>query len=190
MARKHNLLSVFVLCFLIFIPSPAWSMMKAMSTGDLVKLAEMIVEGEVVHTESKWSTDGKKIVTHSVVTISDTLMGSSGQRTVIVETLGGEIGDIGLRVSNTARFSVGEKVVLFLKSAKAMSQVNTRQLQIEGEVIRPDVYRIVAKAQGKYTITSTSMAIKDGFSVTGETSIIDYKLPLGELKKKIEKLKK
>jgi hypothetical protein len=190
MGRKHNLLIVFLLCFFIFTPSSVWSIMKAMGTEDLVKLSEIIVEGEVVHTESKWSTDGKKIVTHSVVTISEMLMGLSSQRTVIVETLGGEIGNIGLKVSNTAKLSVGEKVVLFLKSAKALGQVNTNGLQIEGEIIRPNVYRIVAKAQGKYTITSTNMAIKNGFTVIGETSIIDYKLPLSELKKKIEKLKK
>ena len=85
---------------------------------------------------------------------------------------------------------MGEKVVLFLKSAKALGRVNTNELQKETEIIRPNVYRIVTKAQGKYTITSTGMAIKNGFTVIGETSIIDYKLPLGELKKKIEKLKK
>ena len=190
MGKKHNSLIVFLLCFFIFTPSSAWSIMKAMRTEDLVKLSEIIVEGEVIHTESKWSIDGKKIVTHSVVAISAMLMGLSSQRTVIVETLGGEIGDIGLRVSNTAKLSVGEKVVLFLKSAKALGRVNTNELQKETEIIRPNVYRIVTKAQGKYTITSTGMAIKNGFTVIGETSIIDYKLPLGELKKKIEKLKK
>ncbi len=94
---------------------------------------------------------------------------------ITVEYEGGEVGEMGLRVSDVAPLKTGEEVILFLKSGKS---------KIEG-----NVYNIVANAQGKYTIGEDGIARKYGFSVISGQDKIDYSIPADELINKIKEVK-
>ena len=190
MAHKFRIIAVGCLVSAIFISTPfSWALMKALSTEDLVKRSEYIIQGVVTHVESKWSSDGKTIVTLTQIEPSDFLKGSLSQKTIIVETPGGEVGDIGLRVSDSATFVEGEEVVLFLKSAKSSdSSVRADEAEaIEKSGVEPFVSQIVGGAQGKYIIDSAGMAVKGNFSVIEDNKNVEYKLPLEELLNKIRK---
>jgi hypothetical protein len=60
-------------------------------------------------------TDGGRIVTDSVVRVDEALAGDPGGDSVIVTTLGGEVGDRGQRVSGSPMLRAGDEVVLFLR---------------------------------------------------------------------------
>jgi hypothetical protein len=93
----------------------------------------------------------------------------------MVEYEGGEIGDIGLRVSDQSPLIKGEKVILFLRSGKSKK---------EGAA-----YNIVGKGQGKYVIDADGIARKGGFSIAGGKEDIDNNIPVDKLIEKINKIK-
>ncbi len=163
---------VLVMCFLSY---PSLAIMEAMSTQELTLGSVIVVMGEVEDIEARWSLDGKIILTSVTIGNIDVISGETGHENVIVEYPGGAIGDIELKVSDTPSFSKGEKVILFLKSA---------QSEYYG-----DVYNIVGKAQGKYTIGDDGIARKEGFFTVSREEVIDSNIPVDELVNKIRRVK-
>lgn len=175
--KRNNLFVIkFIwLTMIFFLSSSSSAIMKAMSTEELVKTSEIIVIGEVEDVKAQWSKDGKTIFTSASIVISDVIRGNIAQKKIIVEYEGGEVGDIGLRVSDVSPLSNGEKVILFLRSGKSKQ---------EGVV-----HNIVGKAQGKYTIDNSGIARKSGFSIVSGEDVIDNNIPVDELIDKIRRVK-
>jgi len=165
------------------------ALMVALSTNKLTKGAQLVIRGKVEKKESLWSTNKEAIVTHVFVNISDVLKGTIEEEQVLVEIDGGEVGDLGLKVSDTPEFKVGEEVILFLTPGAS---------RVSGTI-----NKIVGSGQGKYSIGVDGIARKDGFSVVSPKflkgrdefvtkddvdSIMDKVISVDKLTKKIKKI--
>jgi hypothetical protein len=147
--------------------------MKGFSTEELTKASDLVIVGEVENVEAQWSKDEKTIFTSVYIVINNIIKGAKKQAIITVEYEGGEMGDIGLQVSDQSSLIKGEKVILFLKSGKSKKD--------------GFIYNIVGKNQGKYLIGEDGVARKGGFSIIGNKDNIDNNIPVDEL---IEKIKK
>lgn len=149
--------------------------MQGMSTEELAGNSDLVIEGEVIKVSSHWSKDGKTIFTRAVIQDSYVIKGRVNQRHIVVEYEGGEIGDIGYRVSDVVPIKKGERVIIFLKTGKSKKDGHA--------------FNIVGKGQGKYTVGNDGIARKEGFSILSGEESIDNNIPVGDLIDKIRKIK-
>lgn len=178
-------LFLITLAFILFFDSQAGAFMVGLSTEELTRSSDSVITGEVTDTESFWSEDGKTILTNATVTVKNIIKGLSPQNTIIVEHEGGEIGEIGLKISDIAPLVKGEKVLLFLKSGDSRKFRDSRKPKAS----REKVHTLVGEAQGKYVIDTKGVAAKSGFSSTAGAGLIDNNLPLEDLIKIIKAIK-
>jgi len=154
--------------------SLAAALMIGLSTEDLTRSSDVVLQGEVVDVAAYWSEDGK-IMTRATVRKDIAVRGSITEERVVVEYEGGEIGDIGMKVSDVATLRKGEKVLLFLKSSKNRKN--------------EAVHSIVGKAQGKYTVGEDGIARKKGYSLESGGGVVDNDIPAERLIEKIRMVK-
>lgn len=172
---------ILFICFSIFLMilyslSLSFALMKGLSTERLTKKSEMIIRGEVEHVQSQWSKDRKTIFTSATIVIHTVVKGKViKNKKIIVEYRGGEVEDMGMKISDTVLLKKGEKVLLFLKSGISYQDGT--------------VFNVVGKAQGKYTIDNNGIARKSGFSVAADRAVIDNNIPIDELINKIKRVK-
>jgi len=174
---KKNSFAIKFLCLIVlcFLSSSSSAIMKGLSTEELTKASDIVIVGEVENTEAQWSKDGKTIFTSAYILINTVIKGMTSQARIIVEYEGGEIGDIGLKVSDQSPLLKGEKVILFLRSGKSKKDGG-------------GAYNIVGKGQGKYLIDADGIARKSGFSIAGGKEDIDNNIPVDKLIEKINKI--
>lgn len=176
---KRNLIMMLLcLIFVHFLSSQASAIMVGLSTEELVGASEVVIRGEVEDVESHWSIDGRAIFTSASIIINNVIKGKLDKIKIVVEYEGGEIGDIGVRVSDVSPLKKGEKIILFLKSGKSK----------KGEK-NGDIHNIVGSAQGKYTIGDDGIARKSGFSVIKGKEFIDNNISVDALIDKIKGVK-
>lgn len=130
--------------------------MLRVDVPELTRSADAIVQGTVRRMESRWSGDGRRIVTDVEIQVAEALKGQPGD-TVLVTLPGGRMGELGQKVSGEASFAPGEEVVVFL--------------QRRG----PQAFRVSAMAQGKYQVQRSPdgtrvMAVQDS---TAEALVLD-----------------
>lgn len=184
--KPHFLSSLLIsLTLLLFFNIQAFALMLGLSLEELVSSSDIVISGEVKDTESFWSKDGKTILTSATVAVDNIIKGDPSQDTVIVEHEGGEIGGIGLKVSDISPLVKGEKIVLLLKAAYSRKHLADRGLDTPTE----KVYNLVGEAQGKYLIDSNGLATRSGFSIAGRKNLHDNNIPLEELIKRIQGIK-
>ncbi|MBM7115009.1 hypothetical protein [Archangium primigenium] len=156
-------------------PAGATTLLRA-ELPELAQSSDAIVHGTVRRVESRWSGDGRRIVTDVEIQVTESLKGQPGA-TVLVTQPGGRVGDIGQRVSGLATFTPGEEVVVFLARQGA------------------DAFRVSGMAQGKYKVQPPeggrkAQAVPESL---GDTLVLDpatqepveapaRSLPLAELK--------
>ncbi len=129
-------LPILVLLTGLFV-SQAHALMVRKSIEELTFEADSILIGKVKKIESRWNEERTLIHTYVTISVSQHLKALSGQgkiEEIIVKVRGGEVGDIGLRVSDTPQFREGEEVFLFLRTEK------------------PPLFSVAGLFQGKYTI--------------------------------------
>jgi len=105
---------------------------------DLTRESDFILIGEVKDMQSRWDKERRWIFTYAAISVRKYIKKPADVKEIkeiIVRVLGGEVGDIGLKVSDTPEFVKGEKVFLFLTPGKEMS-----------------IFRVTGLFQGKYTI--------------------------------------
>jgi len=73
-----------------------------------------IVEGDVTAVWTELDTEREVVWTRARVTVTDTLKGRGVPTEVVVDSLGGAVGDYSVHVPGQAQFSVGEHVLVFL----------------------------------------------------------------------------
>ena len=149
--------------------------MVGMSTEELTLSSDTVITGQVEDVKSQWSKDGKTIVTNVSIIPSQVLRGNAVGQKVVLEYEGGEVGDIGLKVSDMPAFIKGENVLLFLKEGKSKANGT--------------VHNVVGKAQGAYKVNPNGVASKKGFSAVGKRNIIDNDMPVDVLIEKIKGVK-
>ncbi len=149
--------------------SYALSLMLGISTEDLTRNSDAIVIGEVLEVSSYWCEKTGRIMSRALVLREDTIKGTAPS-VVEIEYEGGEIGGLGLKVSDSPHFTKGEKVLIFIKE--------------KDQALR--TYEVFGKAQGKYTITGLGLAVKGGFTVVEGENKVDNYISLKELVNKIK----
>ena len=99
-------------------PPATASIVPYLGLEDLGREGQVIVLGEVTAVDPGMSDDGRIIVTRVTVRIDRALKGGPRER-VTLEIPGGTLGGTTLVASGAPRFSVGERVVLFLEPQAA-----------------------------------------------------------------------
>ncbi|HET6417636.1 MAG TPA: hypothetical protein VFG22_15165 [Polyangiales bacterium] len=104
-----------VLAALLFTSPAHGSIVQGLDLEELVSNADRIVLGRVVLSESFPRPNGQ-IATWHRIEVKRELRGHAPDETeVIVETLGGQLGDLGMRVEGEPSFEVGERVIVFIR---------------------------------------------------------------------------
>lgn len=152
--------------------SPGGAMMEALSTERLTKSSDLVVEGEVENVVSAWTADRTAIMSSATISVVDVVRGTAAPISLTVEYEGGEVGEVGMGVSDGATVAAGQKVLIFLRKKRS---------SLEGAR-----YEFNGSAQGVYRIGADRIARKGGFSVLpGSGDAIDNDLDLDQLKAKI-----
>ena len=139
MIKIHSILHS-VLIFLLlteFLASQASALMVRKSIEELTSEADSILIGKVKRIESQWNKEKTLIYTYVTISVKQhtkTLSGVGEVQEIIVKVPGGEVGDMGLQVSETPQFREGEEVFLFLRMEKL------------------PLFSVAGLFQGKYTI--------------------------------------
>ena len=101
------------------------SVVEGLELEELVAEADRIVLGRVLLSESFLRSNGQ-IWTWHRIEVERAIGGSApAEDEVIVETMGGQIGEIGMRVEGEAAFQVGERVLLFVHGGGAYKAFRT-----------------------------------------------------------------
>lgn len=99
----------------IFITSPAdGSIVQGLELEELTAEAERIVLGRVLFSESFVRPGGQIGTWHRVAVEREIRGRAPDEQEIIIETLGGQVGDIGMRVEGEPTFEVGERVLVFV----------------------------------------------------------------------------
>lgn len=100
---------------------------------DAVKDAPIVVHGEVLSTRAKWGKgmdSGRRIYTYVELRNDEVLKGSVEGRTLLIRELGGQVEGLSLEIPGTAKFKVGEDVVVFLSPRNADGSYDVRGLMM------------------------------------------------------------
>lgn len=128
---------------LLGVPTAQATVMIPLSVEDLSARSAAVVRGRVLAKQSAWDDEHRKIHTYTEIEILATVHATNAvPKTIVVRTMGGEVGDIGMRVSGTPKFEEGEEVFVFLRTDPR----DARQFQVVG------------MAQGKYRVERDSGA--------------------------------
>jgi hypothetical protein len=86
------------------------------SFDELVNEAEMIFQGTVTGVHSQWIGEGaqRRIVSYVTFKVEDTLKGNPGTETTL-RMFGGTVNGQTMQASDTPKFSVGDRDVLFVE---------------------------------------------------------------------------
>jgi hypothetical protein len=91
---------------------------KPVPEHQMIAKAERIVVGTVSSSKSYWDDNRQRIWTDYVIAIQATIKGDSAQSTCTVTVMGGEVGDVGLIVSEEPRLAQGEQFLIYLSPAR------------------------------------------------------------------------
>ena len=96
--------------------SPAnGSIVQGLDLEELTTYADRIVLGKVLFSESFQRADGQLGTWHRIEVERELRGQALDEREVIVETMGGRMGDLAMRVEGEPNFSVGERVLVFMR---------------------------------------------------------------------------
>lgn len=105
--------SATLVCILTTAAPAGASVVIALDLQELTAEADRIVVGEVAWAEPIRTGNGL-IRTRYRIQVERDLRGS-GDREILVETLGGQVGSIAMRVEGAPSFSLGERVLVFVQ---------------------------------------------------------------------------
>lgn len=100
---------------------------------EAVKDAPIIVRGEVLSSHGAWgkgADQGRRIYTYVELQNAESLKGKIDGRTIIVRELGGKRDGLSLEIPGTAKFKIGEEVVLLLSPKNTDGSYDVRGLMM------------------------------------------------------------
>lgn len=184
---------IFLAAFIILIPIVLGTSVVKLNLSEMTSEADYIGKGIVEQEYSQWEENNTKIYTYTSISINKNYKGNS--KKVVVRTLGGVVGDIGMKVPGQAKFSEKEEVLLFLEKEKEDVAAISKNLGLSSyEAKHTPEYDIVGFSQGKFSIKEEdggrivhndesfelTLITKEG-AVTGEFKA----MPLEEFEKQI-----
>jgi hypothetical protein len=184
MKKAACIVTILLVLLLSFSEVPA--IMVGLSTEQLTKRSDLVIIGRIENVVSMWSDDAKHIISRATVIVREVVRGELDEDIIVVEYLGGEVGGIGLRVSDVRPLKSGEELLFFLKLK--LDPAKTRELS--SSEAGGKIYYIVGGAQGQYVIDPAGIARKDGFSIIGGQEVIENNIPVRTLIDKIQGVEK
>lgn len=116
---KRRVVLRFIILFLFFslqIDSTIASVIIRMSFDQVVKGAELIIEGEVLTKETRLSPISGRPFTYFKIAIIDVIKGDYPNSTIEIGYMGGQIGELTLKVSDMRMPDIGEWGVYFIET--------------------------------------------------------------------------
>jgi hypothetical protein len=109
------------------------------SFASLFEKSSHVIVGNVLSVESRWDEKAATIFTYVKVYVEESLKGNLTEDYVVIKHRGGEVGNIGLLVSDEPHFLVGERVKVFLKKEETgyFSVVSGVDVQSKAPLILP-----------------------------------------------------
>lgn len=100
--------------FLLILSAPVDAgVFQKTSLERMVEQCDAIVIGQVFSKRSYWDERRRFIVTDNTILVSETLKGTP-RLSLVVKSLGGEVGNLGMINTASETFTPGEKIVLFV----------------------------------------------------------------------------
>ena len=118
-------------------PAARATIMLPLSLEDLTRQSAAVVRARVVDQSAAWDEGHQRIYTRTTLQPIDPIHQTAklpGQ--LVVRSLGGEVGEVGMQVAGTPSFTLGEEVLVFLRADPGA----------------PALFQVVGMAQGKYHI--------------------------------------
>ena len=115
MRWRHALVFLSLSLLAVLAVRAAATSMYPFSLDELIYVADHIVVAEVVDTEARFSDDGRVILTFVELAVHEQLKGDTGEQTLTVWVLGGQVGDWAMPVAGAPMLDPGEQVLLFLE---------------------------------------------------------------------------
>ena len=157
-----------------------------MTIEEMAVEAACVARGRVVNTQSVWDDAHRRIYTYTEIQILERIHTKGRVHdSVVVRTLGGEVGNVGMKVSGTAKFTLGEEVVVFLRA----------------DALDATQYQVIGMSQGKLTVERAekggAVAVPsveglafakpgaDGKMMIDPTKVDEGRIPLGVLRDRI-----
>jgi hypothetical protein len=116
--RTKYIYPFFVLLLLSGFKSTSLSQTIQSDIQSLSKGADVILTGKVTKQNSSWNKDKTRIYTDVTLEVEEYLKGNNGNKTLVVSTPGGEVGEVGEIYSHMPKFNNEEEVLLFVKKDK------------------------------------------------------------------------
>lgn len=189
MVLKNNSKNIFkrtalAMLFLIWLMmTPSFSLMTKLPLQRLVQTADVIILGEVEDVRCEWSLNRKIILTISTLKIKEIWKGKVLNSKVFIQTPGGTIGDLSLKVSDVPVFQKGEEVLVFLRT---IDDVLLLENSFSVSLNFLPSFSVFGRAQGKYSIDKNNIARKWGYSILDKEVDKDKRLTLSELEVRIK----
>jgi hypothetical protein len=100
---------------MILAGSAAATTVLQMEIEDMIPMAPLVLVGEVNQIESSYTADKTRIYTRVWISPTEVLKGPAQTGTVVVKTIGGQVGDTVAFLPGAPRFERGERVLVFLE---------------------------------------------------------------------------
>jgi hypothetical protein len=138
---------------LLLSPAASLAANRHQTPDELTADADKVILGTVGIKNSRWGSDSR-IYTDVVISPEVTIKGAD-EGAIVVEIAGGEIGDVGMAVSDGPEFAPGERVLIFLKRGNNRYQVVGRETgkyaadSADVETVLEKVFERVEKGAGE-----------------------------------------
>ena len=113
---KFGLLNALALAGLLVGAADA-SQFRTFGRDAQVRASDLIALGRVMSVRSDWDANHSAIHTDAEIALDEVWKGDPSSDRIVARTLGGAIGDVALEVDGAAKFTAGERVLVFLRSA-------------------------------------------------------------------------
>jgi hypothetical protein len=108
-------------CVTTDLPGAKATLMRTMDLAELTASAEQIVVGDVLAADSAWDSGHRSIYTTIVIGVRESWKGETpSDGRIRIRQLGGSVGEIEMTVHGMARFTSGERALLFLRQARVV----------------------------------------------------------------------
>jgi hypothetical protein len=145
-----RLVSIGLLMVVAAMPAGASTFLK-MTQKDLVRDAAAVVKGQVIQVNSFWTPDGTIIVSEAMIKVDEAFLGSPDS-IVIVKTFGGEVNGFNVEAHGFPRFTLNEKVLLYLEKEEN------------------GVARVAGYQQGQFRVVQDKAGVEYAIPATDEDS--------------------
>ncbi len=127
----------------------------ALDVPALTKGSSVVARATVRSVGARWTKDGGRIMTDAVLEVTEPWKGAPSKQVTVMQP-GGVVGEVGQLVHGTAKFTVGEDVVVFLEP-------------------RGDRFLLTGMLQGKFKVerSSDGKAVFARQELEGDAMLVD-----------------